>query len=383
MARTMSETRHPSTQLQWNVQLKLIGEVNAPAEVQARTLMKVDAKKMLPPPTPYSAELVGSDFRSPNAAQDMQDHSHSVPFHKTKMCKFFVMGGCQRGTYCSYAHSDRELSSRPDLYRTELCHRFKNSGRCRNGDACSFAHSRQQLRKSGMEEGVQSGTRQTFHLKGVSRRRHSAIDFKMQYAVQALASNTTQVKGEAALTIPEDVEHHSSEESRSLTASFGFSDDEFAQVPDRWSRQTTEVTLPEGHGQLSPEQAHSRSWACSDIDQYAREVTLPEGHGQLSPKQANVMESTIMTKDALAKALATGREMKGKDPVKALECTTSSDRLVASPRPFKTRSSESDVLVVKNTFLQVETIHLIPAGLHRAASAPALLSLQWVENNAA
>mmetsp|Transcript_65043 Transcript_65043/g.190281 ORF Transcript_65043/g.190281 Transcript_65043/m.190281 type:complete len:353 (+) Transcript_65043:64-1122(+) len=352
MARTMSETRHPSTQLQWNVQLKLIGEVNAPAEVQARTLMKVDAKKMLPPPTPYSAELVGSDFRSPNAAQDMQDHSHSVPFHKTKMCKFFVMGGCQRGTYCSYAHSDRELSSRPDLYRTELCHRFKNSGRCRNGDACSFAHSRQQLRKSGMEEGVQSGTRQTFHLKGVSRRRHSAIDFKMQYAVQALASNTTQVKGEAALTIPEDVEHHSSEESRSLTASFGFSDDEFAQVPDRWSRQTTEVTLP-------------------------------EGHGQLSPKQANVMESTIMTKDALAKALATGREMKGKDPVKALECTTSSDRLVASPRPFKTRSSESDVLVVKNTFLQVETIHLIPAGLHRAASAPALLSLQWVENNAA
>mmetsp|Transcript_5151 Transcript_5151/g.15224 ORF Transcript_5151/g.15224 Transcript_5151/m.15224 type:complete len:268 (+) Transcript_5151:70-873(+) len=65
---------------------------------------------------------------------------------KTRMCKFFRDGKCQRGKACTFAHSTAELTAPPDLYRSQLCAEFAESGHCRYGATCRFAHGVEQLR---------------------------------------------------------------------------------------------------------------------------------------------------------------------------------------------------------------------------------------------
>jgi len=68
-------------------------------------------------------------------------------FHRTKMCKFFIMGMCTRGESCQYAHSKDDLTPLPDLKCTKLCSELIQTGHCRDR-SCSFAHTRQDLRIS-------------------------------------------------------------------------------------------------------------------------------------------------------------------------------------------------------------------------------------------
>jgi len=65
---------------------------------------------------------------------------------KTKMCKFFASGCCQRGAACGFAHSQSALQSAPDLMKTQLCIAFERNGFCRDGSACKYAHGRIELR---------------------------------------------------------------------------------------------------------------------------------------------------------------------------------------------------------------------------------------------
>eukprot|EP00440_Ansanella_granifera_P007643 gb/GFBE01008271.1/.p1 GENE.gb/GFBE01008271.1/~~gb/GFBE01008271.1/.p1 ORF type:complete len:345 (+),score=62.29 gb/GFBE01008271.1/:1-1035(+) len=61
--------------------------------------------------------------------------------HKTKMCKFFLEGGCQRGAACTFAHSSSELKEKPNLEKTGLCISWMTNRTCRIGAQCKFAHS--------------------------------------------------------------------------------------------------------------------------------------------------------------------------------------------------------------------------------------------------
>merc|ERR1719161_1404479 len=65
----------------------------------------------------------------------------SAQFSKTEMCKFNLLGICNKGSACAFAHSDVELKNRPDLSRTRLCRVFLQTGQC-NDKNCTFAHSK-------------------------------------------------------------------------------------------------------------------------------------------------------------------------------------------------------------------------------------------------
>mmetsp|Transcript_31549 Transcript_31549/g.61988 ORF Transcript_31549/g.61988 Transcript_31549/m.61988 type:complete len:261 (-) Transcript_31549:185-967(-) len=65
---------------------------------------------------------------------------------KTRMCKFFQTGTCNRMTDCSFAHSEEELTTAPDLSRTKLCQSLLIQGICTNA-RCTFAHSKLELRQ--------------------------------------------------------------------------------------------------------------------------------------------------------------------------------------------------------------------------------------------
>jgi len=70
---------------------------------------------------------------------------------KTKWCKFFFEGKCQRGRHCTFAHCASELQAQPDLYRSQLCLEFSQTGQCRYGEGCRFAHGEGQLRQIEMQ----------------------------------------------------------------------------------------------------------------------------------------------------------------------------------------------------------------------------------------
>jgi hypothetical protein len=65
---------------------------------------------------------------------------------KTKLCKFYQNGTCNRMAECNFAHSEQELTNAPDLSRTKLCPSLLIQGRCSDAH-CPFAHSKVELRQ--------------------------------------------------------------------------------------------------------------------------------------------------------------------------------------------------------------------------------------------
>eukprot|EP00930_Biecheleria_cincta_P054568 TRINITY_DN4080_c0_g1_i2.p1 TRINITY_DN4080_c0_g1~~TRINITY_DN4080_c0_g1_i2.p1 ORF type:complete len:273 (+),score=27.66 TRINITY_DN4080_c0_g1_i2:119-937(+) len=66
-------------------------------------------------------------------------------FEKTKLCKFYILGQCARGSACRYAHASAEIKPLPDLACTKLCPKLVSLGSCENPD-CMYAHHRDELR---------------------------------------------------------------------------------------------------------------------------------------------------------------------------------------------------------------------------------------------
>mmetsp|Transcript_65141 Transcript_65141/g.155536 ORF Transcript_65141/g.155536 Transcript_65141/m.155536 type:complete len:282 (+) Transcript_65141:135-980(+) len=69
----------------------------------------------------------------------------SAVFHKTRMCRFHLLGVCNRGAACLFAHNKDELLPTPDFTCTRLCERFLSTGRC-DVQGCTFAHNKEELR---------------------------------------------------------------------------------------------------------------------------------------------------------------------------------------------------------------------------------------------
>lgn len=65
---------------------------------------------------------------------------------KTKLCHFHVQGLCTRGSRCTFAHGDEEMSVQPNLIKTRMCMNFQQ-GKC-NYPYCNFAHSYEELRST-------------------------------------------------------------------------------------------------------------------------------------------------------------------------------------------------------------------------------------------
>lgn len=91
--------------------------------------------------SPSGTEAASSADKHPRACLHRQ-------LQKTRLCVYHMRGTCQYGTSCSFAHTQSELSSTPDLQRTRLCTSFAK-GQCDNPN-CSFAHGEAELRSTDM-----------------------------------------------------------------------------------------------------------------------------------------------------------------------------------------------------------------------------------------
>lgn len=67
-------------------------------------------------------------------------------FGNTKLCKFHVLGVCQKGAACNFAHDPSQLNNLPDLAKTRVCKTLISTGRC-DDPQCSYAHSKEELRE--------------------------------------------------------------------------------------------------------------------------------------------------------------------------------------------------------------------------------------------
>ena len=77
---------------------------------------------------------------------DDKDAKRLEVHKKTRLCKFFAVGACTRGSSCAFAHGSDQLRDQPDFSKTRLCADFVEMGRCVAGQACKFAHSKSELR---------------------------------------------------------------------------------------------------------------------------------------------------------------------------------------------------------------------------------------------
>mmetsp|Transcript_47938 Transcript_47938/g.128461 ORF Transcript_47938/g.128461 Transcript_47938/m.128461 type:complete len:210 (+) Transcript_47938:118-747(+) len=79
------------------------------------------------------------------AVAETKENTHQ--FKKTRICRFFPK--CFKGDSCSFAHTNQELRSCPDLLKTRICAGWR-AGRCALLDSnhCKFAHGPEELRGS-------------------------------------------------------------------------------------------------------------------------------------------------------------------------------------------------------------------------------------------
>lgn len=67
------------------------------------------------------------------------------PLWKTRLCEFWQVGKCRKGSLCSFAHGQDDLRPSPDFECTSVCPVFLHTGKC-DAKGCRYAHSVQQLR---------------------------------------------------------------------------------------------------------------------------------------------------------------------------------------------------------------------------------------------
>jgi len=93
-------------------------------------------------PQVVTMEINGKRLRNP---------SEHLLFH-TKLCKFYPIGACTRGSNCAFAHEDKVLRQTPNLVKTCLCPELLSKNRCSLGDSCKYAHSVDDIRRVGTEK---------------------------------------------------------------------------------------------------------------------------------------------------------------------------------------------------------------------------------------
>lgn len=79
-------------------------------------------------------------------SEDVRDVKRLQVHKQTRLCKFFAVGQCTRGSACAFAHGQEKLRQQPDFSKTRLCADFMELGSCAEGDGCKFSHGKHELR---------------------------------------------------------------------------------------------------------------------------------------------------------------------------------------------------------------------------------------------
>eukprot|EP00437_Effrenium_voratum_P047047 CAMPEP_0181523888 /NCGR_PEP_ID=MMETSP1110-20121109/68136_1 /TAXON_ID=174948 /ORGANISM="Symbiodinium sp., Strain CCMP421" /LENGTH=245 /DNA_ID=CAMNT_0023654579 /DNA_START=10 /DNA_END=747 /DNA_ORIENTATION=- len=149
---------------------------------------------------------------------------------KTRLCKFFAMGACTRGTACAFAHGLDQLRNQPDFSKTRLCADFVELGSCSEGSKCKFAHGKQELRPgSAAKVGRPSSKMEKARCKEVSEGEASLVAAQAMKTLQLQQSLHEQ----AALKL---LMHFSSMHTTKMEAD---KDDCQLNASTSFSRQTT------------------------------------------------------------------------------------------------------------------------------------------------
>lgn len=118
-----------------------------------------------------------------------------TPLYKTRLCNFYSIGACQKGSACSYAHGNEELRNSPDFERTSVCPVMLNRGTCDKPN-CRYAHNAEDLR---VAPGLLKTKMCAFHLAGACvvgeacRFAHSVEELQEAVAVQREAGTPQPV----------------------------------------------------------------------------------------------------------------------------------------------------------------------------------------------
>ena len=121
-----------------------------------------------------------------SSVPEVPEHDRRALFQKTKMCKFFILGTCSKGSVdCSYAHAAADLRTVPDLSRTKLCGTLIKTGVCDEWmrGRCLYAHNREELRgdcaaralREALDHRRTRGTRGTRGTRRVENLRSPAV----------------------------------------------------------------------------------------------------------------------------------------------------------------------------------------------------------------
>lgn len=101
--------------------------------------------------------------QQPDQEQQQQEHQRqksrsnlrprgSNPLFKTRMCHLYKNGLCHlTSRRCKFAHALRELRATSDFYKTGLC-TFWSTGFCKAGNMCRHAHGEGEMRQKCREE---------------------------------------------------------------------------------------------------------------------------------------------------------------------------------------------------------------------------------------
>ena len=102
------------------------------------------SRHLLPPPPPPPPPP--APFAPPGPRREV------VEKHKTRLCRFHEQGRCNKGSACTFAHSQADLRIGPATvqamqtlqafwmpYKTKQCF-FWEKGKCQRGSMCTFAH---------------------------------------------------------------------------------------------------------------------------------------------------------------------------------------------------------------------------------------------------
>lgn len=94
------------------------------------------------------AHVVPAKMSSQTEEQESRKNRKSQKnmFHKTKLCRYFAVGKCEKGGSCNFAHATKELTYCPDLRSTKMCCVLMETGSC-SDENCLFAHHEHELRK--------------------------------------------------------------------------------------------------------------------------------------------------------------------------------------------------------------------------------------------
>merc|ERR1719265_768518 len=125
---------------------------------------------------------------------ESKDNPSVTPLYKTRLCNYHLVGACQKGSACGYAHGAEDLRPSPDFERTSVCPILLNKGRCDKPN-CRYAHSCDELRSAS---GLLKTKMCSFFLKGLCvvgeacRFAHSEEELQEAIQVQQLIAHEPQ-----------------------------------------------------------------------------------------------------------------------------------------------------------------------------------------------